>query len=229
MPQIKDNGADVISRYCPIKLYFWDITESAEQLLGMLPSSYGYHEAVAARFRSETRSKEWLAVRVLLHRVADISEPIAYKESGGPYFVHTPLSVSISHTSHFACLALGNVAFGVDIEQYGAKALVLTDKFLKPQEKELVSQTSIAPEQFAVLAWSAKEAVYKAADDVSLGLFQDITIEHVDEPKALLSVRVQHQSGCGDGEVWKVSYVFMPHFVLTLCFKDGERIVRESL
>lgn len=135
MPQIKDNGADVISRYCPIKLYFWDITESAEQLLGMLPSSYAYHEAVIARFRSEARRKEWLAVRVLLHRVADISEPIAYKESGGPYFVHTPLSVSISHTSHFACLALGNAAFGVDIEQYGAKASALTDKFLKPQEK----------------------------------------------------------------------------------------------
>lgn len=43
MPQIKDNDADVISQYCPIKLYFWDITESAEQLLGMLPSSYAYH------------------------------------------------------------------------------------------------------------------------------------------------------------------------------------------
>lgn len=229
MPQIKDNGADVISRYCPIKLYFWDITESTEQLLEMLPSSYAYHEEVAARFRSEARCREWLAVRVLLHRVADISELIAYKESGGPYFVHTPLSVSISHTSHFACLALGNAAFGVDIEQYGAKALALTDKFLKPQEKGLVSQTSIAPEQFAVLAWSAKEAVYKVADDVSLGLFQDITIEHVDESKALLSVRVQHQSACDVDEVWKVSYVFMPHFVLTLSFKDGERIVRESL
>ena len=222
MPQITEKDADKISQFGKIKLHFWNITESVEQLLELLPSSYLYSDEVAARFRSEARQKEWLAVRVLLHKVARVSEPITYKETGSPYFVHTPLSVSISHTSSFACLALGSVTFGVDIEQYGSKALALTDKFLKPQEKELSHKVSIVAERFAVLAWSAKEAVYKAANDVSLSLFQDITIEHVDERNALLSVRVQHQSNDEAGAVWYVAYAFMPHFVLTLCLKDGE-------
>lgn len=217
MPRIPSNELTCVAEACRAQIFLWDITEATDELLEMLPDSYGYSDEAVERFRSESRRREWLAVRVLLHREAGIFEPVVYHETGCPYLKDCNLKISISHTSHYASLALSSSSLGLDIEQYGEKALALIDKFSKSSEKNLLETLEMPPERSAVLAWSAKESVYKVADDSKLSLFQNMSIENVDEVQHVLTIRAGHASCMEENKEYVVRYVFMPHFVLTLC------------
>lgn len=140
-------------------LYLWKITETADELLEMLPPETGYEEEIR-KFRADTRKREWLATRALLHKALGSRARLDYRETGKPYLKDGKLDVSISHTKGYAAIALHTAPVGIDIEQHSPRALALAGRFLQEPETGLL-QSGGLPEDRATSLWSAKEAVYK--------------------------------------------------------------------
>lgn len=108
---------------------------------------------------------------------------IDHLECGAPLLDGIPQRISISHTSH--CMVIASLpktpdipldemnvrtAMGVDLEKADrAQVIKIRDKFLSSKEKDLlpavveVDKASAEDVKKHILAWTCKEALYKAA------------------------------------------------------------------
>ena len=86
---------------------------------------------------------------------------------GAPLLVGSPLHISISHSRHFAAIALHpHLRIGIDIEEpRGEQLAKVKTRFVHPDDPPIDLLT----------AWTIKEAVYKAAGIPGLSLL-DIRI-----------------------------------------------------
>lgn len=116
------------------------------------------------RFKSVSRQREWLAVRVLLRHTPYNDNEILYQGNGKPFFAKCGKHISISHSRCFVAVAVSESPIGIDIESSDRNALAVASSFLKPQELEILSVGSNAANE-ALLMWSAKEAAFKLASD----------------------------------------------------------------
>lgn len=83
---------------------------------------------------------------------------VIHDADGAPSLADSPLHISISHSAHFAALAVDeSVRIGVDIEEPRLEQLRrVVSKFLAPEELPRW-------ESRLLQAWTAKEAAFKAA------------------------------------------------------------------
>ncbi len=141
-------------------LAIWQITESEEELLALLPRPERYVQAMQ-RFTAPHRRVEWLAVRVLLYTLLGEEKEIAYQPNGKPYLTDRSYSISISHTKGYAALILGkpDEVVGIDIEQYGERVQRVRHKFIRDDEPQGEYQGTTT--WSLLLHWSAKETLYK--------------------------------------------------------------------
>ena len=167
-------------------IWLWQLTESSEQLLALLPTHLDYASQVQ-QFRSMQRQREWLATRLLMHDILGDNIGIAYNEHGAPFLVskegYASLedirfkpnekrvfpTLSISHSHQWVAIALGTnlQPIGLDLEVISEKAARVQHKFLSAEEQRLLSPT------FTPTAlWCAKEATYKLCNHPGL-LFLD--------------------------------------------------------
>jgi 4'-phosphopantetheinyl transferase len=110
-------------------------------------------------FNHLNRQQEFVATRVLRHQLFGFSH-IHYNEHGAPY-IEDEGFISISHAPGIVGLAIcRDFQIGLDIEPLRPKALLLKDKFLSEEEKQLFNTES---ELEMTKVWSAKEALYKLA------------------------------------------------------------------
>lgn len=141
----------------------WKVDETVEQLRSMFHQFSVYEEGFA-RFTTEKRKQEWLAVRVLLKEMLGEEKSIAYLPSGKPYLEDGSMHVSFSHTHGYVAVALHPSAeVGVDIEQYGTRVQRVASRFIREDEK--VSIASGDEIVGLLLHWSAKETMFKLMDD----------------------------------------------------------------
>ena len=75
-------------------IWLWQLTESPEQLLALLPTHLDYASKVQ-QFRSMQRQREWLATRLLMHDILGDNIGIAYNEHGAPFLVSQEDYVSL--------------------------------------------------------------------------------------------------------------------------------------
>lgn len=131
-----------------------------------------------------------------------------------PLYRGVPVAVSLSHCSTGACIALSsdsNLHFGIDIEGHSPKLARVKEKFLSEDEMDRLAGTLFkasaptmpSPEDTAdalksvptstdkptvdsalLVAWTIKEAVYKAAGVEGLPLRDGITIINATEATA---------------------------------------------
>lgn len=149
MPVIRDiNDSDF--RCC-----VWQVTETMEELLAMLPNKgYELYEEAQQRFSSPKRRQEFIAVRVLLYQMQP-GAVIGYYDNGKPYLAHSCWRISISHTGGYVAVILSDCGeVGVDIEQYGERVCRVASHFINDDEQVIGVWKQL-------LLWSAKETVYK--------------------------------------------------------------------
>ena len=154
----------------------WHIEEDESELVELLTASGScmaadYAETVAS-WRSESRRKEWLAVRILVARCLGAGCRIAYLPSGRPYVVDGSCRISISHTKGFAAIVWhARCAVGIDIEQRSERVMRVRSKFVNAAEQELASTV-----EGALCIWCAKETAYKILDIPTIDLQQEVTV-----------------------------------------------------
>lgn len=156
------------------RLYVWRLTETLGQLLSLAPASPG---AGAAK-----RQMERAAELLLTAKAFGPEAELRHTAHGAPYIAGpggSPLCpaghVSLSHTRGAVCMAVNTrLRVGVDVERVAARVARVREKFLTDDE---LARIPAADSVANTMAWTAKEAVYKAALDPSLTLREGVSID----------------------------------------------------
>ena len=152
----------------------WKVDETVGQLRSMF-HQFSIYEAGLARFTSESRQREWLAVRVLLKELCGEEKKIGYLPSGKPYLEDGSMRVSFSHTKGYVAVAVHPFAeVGVDIEQYGTRVQKVASRFIR--EDERVSVASGDEIYGLLLHWSAKETMFKLMEEEAVDFVSHLHI-----------------------------------------------------
>ncbi|MCI8998969.1 MAG: 4'-phosphopantetheinyl transferase superfamily protein [Muribaculaceae bacterium] len=112
------------------------------------------------------REREHTAVNSLLREAFGRDIEVAHTQDGAPYLeAHPDTHISISHGIDTCVLAVSSEPIGVDIETAREQLKRVAHKFLTPQEHARWSTLADETEGmlFLLMAWTAKEAVFKAA------------------------------------------------------------------
>ncbi len=137
-------------------LHWWQLTEQPAELarqcaaLGM--------PAGCADARALSRQRELLAERLLLHRITGRYAPVTHNADRAP-LVEGLANVSIAHSRHWLCIAVGSRPIGIDIESHGRRLAAVRKGFLNAAEQQWISEADALP---LLVAWTAKEAMFKA-------------------------------------------------------------------
>ena len=194
----------------------WKVDETVEQLRSMFHQFSVYEEGFA-RFSSEKRKQEWLAVRVLLKELCGEEKTIAYLPSGKPYLEDGSLHVSFSHTNGYVAVAIHpSVEVGIDIEQYGTRVRRVASRFIR--EDEWVS-VDAGDETYALLLhWSAKETMFKLMEDAGVDFIDHLHILPF-EPKDSGTFKAREYRSDKEQEFF-IHYDTHPDYVLTFACLD---------
>lgn len=141
------------------KVLVWELTESIENLqdqLSLTDADKTEYEKIA----SDKRKLEFLGIRVALKTLLGKEINIEYDREGKPYLSDKSYHISVSHSNKWiAVIAHPTRLVGIDIECPTDKILKLYQRFLSSiEQRELSNGEDIRQ---LMLAWSAKEALYK--------------------------------------------------------------------
>lgn len=159
------------------RIALWSLSESLEffeEHARMTSADLAIYQNIG----SNSRKKEWLAVRVLLNEVLGFWPQINYSETGKPLLRNHTRHLSISHSrSMVGILLCTNPYAGIDIEKTDRDIEKVSARFLSEAELEQMHQK---PVDFSrVLYWCAKEAVYKAVSESNVLFSKQIFISEV--------------------------------------------------
>lgn len=113
------------------------------------------------------REAEVAASASLARRVAGPKAVIDHYPDGAPFIPGFPLHISLSHCRSLAVIAVSSEPdIGVDAEVWREQLRHVVGKFLSPEETPVWG----ASPRLLLLAWTIKEAVYKAARTPGLPL-----------------------------------------------------------
>lgn len=176
--------------------YIWQHTLSLRQLLEFIHIHYPLLQADCTGM-GDKRKIERLSVAVILCQLLGVKAQIGHLPNGEPFILgENTLKISISHSGHIYALSLSTHPHGMDVEQWGEKALQVRHKFLHPDEELLLTCYYPAlhtTERTATMLWSAKEAAFKAFNIPHL-FVTDISLQFLDANTLLASTPNHSQS-----------------------------------
>lgn len=158
-----------------IRLGLWKIEESVEEFINHYSYLAKYQTVLKHQYHSDSRRREFLAVRALLHEMLGAEKgslEIEYLQSGKP--VLDGYQISISHTKGFAAVILSkehNVA--IDIEYSSARVERIVSKFMRVDE---IANNTLQQ----LIHWSAKETIYKLYSEDDLH-FEEMRVKILNE------------------------------------------------
>ncbi|MCD8167191.1 MAG: 4'-phosphopantetheinyl transferase superfamily protein [Bacteroides sp.] len=192
----------------------WKIEESPEELVSLLPDPEKYRRQ-GSRFRSVNRLNEWLAVRVLLYRLAGVEKEICYHPTGKPYLADGSFHISISHTKGYVSVVIDPVEeVTVDIEYYSDRVKKISSRFIHPSRETL----SVYKEDTLcslLLHWCTKEAMFKYLDEQNVDFQEHLWVHPFTvEEKGTLTAR----EFCTDKQqLFRIEYFLEPTYILVFC------------
>lgn len=185
LPWLKIPGAGTYLCAMPLQLHeplqtpgewgLWQINESTEWLRAQL-DLFPAELAELEKIRNDRRQREFLAARLLLHRMSGRAQrgELYKDDKGKPHLRDSAFHVSISHTVGYAAAIAHPAACGVDVQRIVPRIRRIAPKFVNDFEAQ-----QLQPEHELIqlhLIWSAKEAMYKAFGRRSLDFRQHLFV-----------------------------------------------------
>jgi len=158
----------------------WRIEETAEELIGSVQLN-GREKAFVQGLNKGKRTLHWLATRVLLRQMLNTTEYIdcPSDENGKPYLANFPQRISLTHSYEYAAVMMSDDReVGIDLEIIKPKITRIADKFMKPDELDLIHPDTRIEQLYA--CWCAKEAVYKLQGNKGVSFKDDMTVHPFD-------------------------------------------------
>ena len=204
------------------RLALWHITEQPEGLVEACPLLARVAAELTARFKSRRRRQEYLAVRALLVELSGgVLPEVSYDDNGRPW-LPDGRHVSFSHTDGYAAVLMSETEeVGVDIERRSERVARVARLFLRHDEKVLSVEEML-------VAWSAKEAVYKlfsaqrlAFHEMRTGPLLGGDDGEEQQPGAIPPPRGRLcVENLRSGDTVVVDYILTSEYVLTLCSRS---------
>ena len=133
----------------------WDLTQETSELLLRQCRDLGLDTACEAR--AESRRREVLAERLLLHRMGG-HDALRHNSNRAPSVAGCP-HMSIAHTRRELMIAVNpRHPIGIDLEGYRRQLLNVRRGFLSEDEQAWLAGDDLRAH---AVAWTAKEAVFK--------------------------------------------------------------------
>lgn len=187
----------------------WHITEThatLQQLLGDVDETLLYKNA--------TRRLEVLAERLLLKELCGESN-FQHMESGKPFLDSGDMRISFSHTKNFVALIVSKVCeVGVDIEYPSDRVCRVKERFLSSVEQSTFDDDA----KKILLAWCAKEALYKVLNTPMLDFARQLQIQEFEvktEGEILAKSELQRQ------QIHKLNYICANDYYLVWVETNG--------
>lgn len=151
-------------------------------------------EEVTGMLSKSGRLWESMALQIYCENGRDGYRDVGHFPSGAPFLFGSPCRISITHTDHFLAVASlpktpeadlarfsPRSALGIDAESLGrTQVLKVRERFLSPDELAMIPEDDL---EANIIAWTAKEALYKAALYEGLDLREGIILRklpHID-------------------------------------------------
>lgn len=134
-------------------------------------------EAITSPYKSKRRQCEKLAAYILLPYLLPAKTTLHYEPTGRPYLVGSSQHISITHNEEWIGVGICDTPIGIDIEKDTPQITAVASKFFTAQEMQYAHQEATP---LAIL-WSAKEALYKWANQPGLSPLHDITINNISQ------------------------------------------------
>jgi phosphopantetheinyl transferase len=157
-------------------LLLWHAEEKSawfKEQLNVVPELWEEYESLA----NEAIRHRWLASRFALQYVSQQSPLKLIKElSGKPILPESENHISLSHCDGYVAAIHGDVPVGIDVERISHRAQKIKNYFLRDEELVLLGEENGA----LILAWSAKESIFKWYGKKSLGYKSQLCIRSID-------------------------------------------------
>ena len=172
----------------------------AEQALLLMSNDERERAQKFIRGKEEYIASRWLLRKVLGQYLQQAPASLVFsrREKGKPYIANNPLNFNLSHSGHWALLALArDMELGVDIEQSrdSRDLLGIAENYYHPDEyAQLRQQQGDEQIRFFYQLWTLKEALLKALGvGISAGL-ENLNFHLGDAISVSLSPVLQAQS-----------------------------------
>lgn len=155
----------------------WHITESVDDLLGLIRFSEGEKETFE-RFHNKSRQAHWLSYRLAIRQLLgeDRKYEFHYDENGKIHFSNLQYHLSVTHSGDYSAVIISTqYNVGVDIERISERIKKVSQKFLSPSELKKVP--FLRKSKYLTAIWSAKEALYKLMNKTDLSFDKNIEVE----------------------------------------------------
>jgi phosphopantetheinyl transferase len=96
--------------------------------------------------------------------------------SGKPILPESENHISLSHCDGYVAAIHGDTPVGIDVERISHRAQKIKNYFLRDEELELLGKENEA----LILAWSAKESIFKWYGKQKLGYKSQLCIRSID-------------------------------------------------
>jgi 4'-phosphopantetheinyl transferase len=171
MPQIFSSKLDSSGN-----ILLWQTEEESawfKEQLNLVPELWEEYESLA----SEAIRYRWLASRYAVQQVSRQSPLKLIKEtSGKPILLESENHISLSHCDGYVAAIHGDVPVGIDVELISQRVQKIKNYFLRDEEIALLGEENEA----LILAWSAKESIFKWYGKKNLGYKSQICIRSID-------------------------------------------------
>jgi len=190
------------------ELILWEVKESVKWFYERMTLSKKL-EMEFRSIRADGIRLQWVASRFILQQLARNAVLELEKDNyGKPHFEHDTRFISLSHCQGYAAAISADVAVGIDVEMVSNRVQRVKNRFLSAEEINLLGET----DAMLMLAWSAKEAVYKMYGQKGLIFKTDMTIQSVDTASQQLSLFLSRD---GINLSLKVDYLFFDGLVMS--------------
>jgi phosphopantetheinyl transferase len=139
-----------------------------------------------------------LAEETRLDRMIETLGPDSVK----PCLAESGLYSSVSHSGRFVVAVAHRHPIGVDLEAVSKKAIRVWTLHMLPNERELISLSSLGPERTATRAWTIKEAAAKAFGLHLFEAIREVNVVSMGEEEGVMMYKkktypVRHAEGDG--------------------------------
>ena len=181
MPQIFSTNLDPSGN-----LLLWRAEEESawfKEQLNVAPELWEEYESLA----SEAIRHRWLASRYAVQQVSRQSPLNIIKEtSGKPILPESENHISLSHCVGYVAAIHGDAPVGIDVERISHRAQKIKNYFLRDEELVLLGEENEA----LILAWSAKESIFKWYGKPNLGYKSQLCIRSINFEGQVMEVEL---------------------------------------
>ena len=156
------------------RVHVWDVTETLDELVNLCHRR-NIDTTVMSQYKARKRRVEVLVEHLLLCIIFGKPVKLEHTSDGKPFVKAAKCFISITHTHGLVCIAENRkFPIGVDVERKGTRVLNVRDRFLSKREQDFIADNDA---EATLIAWTAKEALFKVVDDPHATMLEDLQLD----------------------------------------------------